>query len=232
MPRKSDAMVIDSPQVQDAVSNAESLAKKYSGLKITTQDEYDNAGKALQAVKLMTDSVEIYKKEKSKPFKDKIDKIKKLCDKPLKFFKEANNSLRLARASYVEEQQKIKEAEQKKLIEAAKKEEEKKKKALQVKADKARESGDEDKARELEGKKEEVLVHAPVVEKTVDKTEGIGLREDWKARVVDASLVPKEYCMPDMIKLGKIAKAMKDQAKVPGVEFYSVKTEIVRQGSF
>lgn len=52
------------------------------------------------------------------------------------------------------------------------------------------------------------------------KIAGISTREIWRARVVDETKIPREFLCPDEKKLGDYAKAMKQNAKVEGVEFY------------
>lgn len=56
------------------------------------------------------------------------------------------------------------------------------------------------------------------------KAAGTSYRTTWKARVVDASLIPREYLIPDEKMLAAMAKAAKGPSKIPGVEFYSEKT--------
>ena len=63
---------------------------------------------------------------------------------------------------------------------------------------------------------------APAVR--VEKPVGQAHIENWQARVVDATLVPREFLIPDMQALGKYAKLMKGKAKVAGVEFEDVGT--------
>jgi hypothetical protein len=64
-----------------------------------------------------------------------------------------------------------------------------------------------------------VEVAAPV---KVDKPEGQSYVENWQATVVDASLVPRDFLMPDMVAIGKYAKLMKGKASMPGVKFEDV----------
>jgi hypothetical protein len=46
--------------------------------------------------------------------------------------------------------------------------------------------------------------------------------ENWQARVVDETKVPREFCSPDTVKLGRYAKLMKGKASIPGVVFEDV----------
>ena len=76
----------------------------------------------------------------------------------------------------------------------------------------------------------EKVLDAPVAPVQVDpavrveKPVGQAHIENWQARVVDATLVPREFLVPDMQALGKYAKLMKGKAKVAGVEFEDVGT--------
>jgi hypothetical protein len=45
-------------------------------------------------------------------------------------------------------------------------------------------------------------------------------RINWKYRIVDATLIPREYMMPNEVAIGAVARSLKDKANIPGVEFY------------
>jgi hypothetical protein len=47
-------------------------------------------------------------------------------------------------------------------------------------------------------------------------------RRSWKWRLTNAALVPREFLVVDTVRLNKYAVAMRESAKVPGVEFYYV----------
>lgn len=74
-------------------------------------------------------------------------------------------------------------------------------------------------------------VITPVVQVVTEtpKVVGIGTRKIWKASVMDAEKVPKEFLMVDEAKLDRYAKAMKELASVEGVYFYQ--EEIMSAGS-
>ncbi|MEN6310773.1 MAG: hypothetical protein ABFD80_04465 [Acidobacteriota bacterium] len=80
--------------------------------------------------------------------------------------------------------------------------------------------GDFKKANEVvdkaTGKVEEVLSGAqPIPEKVT--VEGFRERTQWSAEVVDVNQIPREYMIPDMPKLNKLAVALKHQFAIPGV---------------
>ena len=61
-----------------------------------------------------------------------------------------------------------------------------------------------------------VVADAPV------KATAAGTRcnTNWKFRVVDAALIPREFMQPNEQLLGQIARTQKESAKIPGVEFF------------
>lgn len=66
-------------------------------------------------------------------------------------------------------------------------------------------------------------VMAPVVQiaSRTEKVAGLSTRKAWKFRVVNPLLVPREFLIIDEQRLQKYAAAMKEQAQVAGVEFYT-----------
>ena len=76
----------------------------------------------------------------------------------------------------------------------------------------------EDSLREAALAKNAVVVDAPAKITAA----GTSLRKAWKFRIVDASLIPRGYLIPDEQALGQIARTEKEAASVPGVEFYAV----------
>lgn len=58
---------------------------------------------------------------------------------------------------------------------------------------------------------------------------GFGMIDNWKALIIDVDLVPREYMIPDMESLNRLAKAKKGKNPPGGVEFvnetYAKKTK-------
>ncbi|HET6329207.1 MAG TPA: hypothetical protein VFF76_00330 [Holophagaceae bacterium] len=65
------------------------------------------------------------------------------------------------------------------------------------------------------------LMETPMPQRALPKVSGLSSRKVWKARVINANLVPRDFLMVDEKKLADFAKAMGETAKVDGVEFYS-----------
>jgi len=85
------------------------------------------------------------------------------------------------------------------------------------KAEEAAAAGNEEEADEILEKviKEEA---APVLVVPEKKTEGVSTRADWKWELVDIDKVPREFMMLDESKVTRYVKAMKKDAKIPGIQ--------------
>ena len=57
-----------------------------------------------------------------------------------------------------------------------------------------------------------------VIEKQTPKVEGLSYRENWWFKITDATKIPREYLCVDEVKIGKIVRALKQEANIPGVE--------------
>ena len=64
---------------------------------------------------------------------------------------------------------------------------------------------------------------APIVLPKIEQPKGISYREVWKFRLVDISLVPREYLVLDETKIGGVVRALKGDTRIPGIEPYAEK---------
>lgn len=90
---------------------------------------------------------------------------------------------------------------------------------LLARSAKAEASGNMAKAAVLEH--QALTVVAPVLMRETPRISGQSIREIWKYRIRDASLLPREYTMPDDKKIGGVVRAMRGDTSIPGVEVYS-----------
>lgn len=54
------------------------------------------------------------------------------------------------------------------------------------------------------------------------EVQGISTRQTWTFKITDPAAIPREYLVPDMVKIGQVVRAMKDNARIPGVQVYAV----------
>lgn len=62
----------------------------------------------------------------------------------------------------------------------------------------------------------------------VPKIEGVSYSDVWDGEVVDASLIPREYLVPDTKKLRDLTKVLKEACSIPGWKVKNAKTISVR----
>lgn len=65
-----------------------------------------------------------------------------------------------------------------------------------------------------------LAVCAPIVPTTVPEVAGIQRRKVWRYKIVDESLVPREYLMVDVKKVAGVVKSLRAQANIPGVHVW------------
>lgn len=201
--------------VQDYEARAMSLEADVHVLAVTDKESYD-------AMLELMDVARKFQKEIREFFapmkKAAHDAHRTICTKETETLKPyvmaEKLSKRLAGDWYLEERRKADEEARKERERLAAEEE--KKKAARV--EKLREVGEPEAAERVE---EHEVVVAPV--KAVNQAAGSGFTmvDRWKARVIDVAKVPREYLVPDMIALGRLARENKGENPPAGVEFYN-----------
>lgn len=120
-------------------------------------------------------------------------------------------------SDYDLEQDRIRRAEEERLREIARREEEERRlqEAIILESE-----GQSDVA--------EVVMEAPVyvapvvIPKTTPKMEGGPIfREVWDFEIIDEKAIPREYMVPDLVKIRKVVTALKNQSNIAGVRAYS-----------
>lgn len=126
------------------------------------------------------------------------------------------------------------EERQRAIAEARKKEEERRRKEeeLRKKAEEAQKEGESQWSEEFKVEAEQVskstfkkeLKEAP----QVTKIEGTYVRKNWKWRLKDESLVPREFLTLDSKKITEHVIRNKDKTNIPGIEAYFEEKHSVR----
>lgn len=65
-----------------------------------------------------------------------------------------------------------------------------------------------------------VYVPPVVLQSEKVKVAGVSSQQTWKFRITNVNEIPREYMMPDEKVIGQIGRALKEKAKIPGIEFY------------
>jgi hypothetical protein len=57
---------------------------------------------------------------------------------------------------------------------------------------------------------------------------GTVIRKNWKFRIVNADLIPKQYLTPDEKAIGAHGRALGEKASIPGIEFFADESESIQ----
>jgi len=67
---------------------------------------------------------------------------------------------------------------------------------------------------------EKIVAAAPVIPQAV-RVQDQTLRDNWTFDVIDEALIPREYLVPDFVKIGKVVRVMKAMTVIPGIRPYN-----------
>lgn len=189
------------------------------GISIGTDEDVEIAGYTLKTVKAI-------QKEVVSTFKPAIEQAHRAHkaiiaaqNKYLNPLNKAEKKIKVAISNFVMERERKAKEEQRKMLEEARR---KAAEEAQKAAEEALDKGDLERAIALEetaGDPKGFVIPGPAAP-TKPKVPGLVTREDWKYEIVDASLLPREYLMPDERRIRKVVSALKSEAKIPGVRVW------------
>jgi hypothetical protein len=134
--------------------------------------------------------------------------------------KEEETRLKKLGVAYVQEQDRKRKEEEARLQEIARKEAEE----AQLKAaEEAEAAGNTEEAEAILS--EETIAPPVILADDTPKESGVSMRSNWKFRIDDESLIPREFMMPNEKALKSHATSLKEKAKVAGVTFYNEPTQ-------
>lgn len=250
----------NSPEVREVTTEAQALAATAAGFAVRTADQYTAAGDELKRVKTAQKRLDDVRRSITRPIDAAKKAVMDLFREPEAKLAAAETGLKAAMVSYANEQERIRQEEQRRLEDIARREREKlaaqaaeaerkareKAEAERQAAEAAAAAGRHEEAAKLAAKaaaieeraasKADALqlraatVVAPVVQSEAPKVAGTSTREDWRFEITDPSAVPREYLLVDEAKLGRIVRALKADATIPGVRVYSVRVLAARAG--
>lgn len=213
--------VTDTAVEKQLEQSGELAVKTAKELRITTQEDYETAGKYLVSIKTRAKQITDYwkgpKDAAHAAHKAVVDREKQMLA-PLK---EAEKIIKSSMLNYQAAVEKARrEAE-----EAARKKQQEEAERLFNEAAKAEAAGDDHGAAVGLAMAEMVSDMEAAPQVATPTADGTFTKKVWKARVVDAQAVPAyfngmELRTIDMTALNNMAKMSKGSMKVPGVEFY------------
>jgi hypothetical protein len=210
--QREEIIMDQSNEVKEVTTLALSVPDQAKQISIKSMDDYVRAGEIMLTIKAIRKKIT----DTFKPIKQKMDAAKRevldqedLADKPLR---EAEAWLSPQIVSWNREQERIRQVEETRLREIARKAEEERKLAEAIAAPIAEQAAILD---------EPVIVSPVIVPKSVPKVAGMSIRDNWKFRVANEKLIPREYLKVDEVKIGQVVRALKDQTNISGVEVYN-----------
>ena len=208
--------------VQTLVAQAEGdmvLAQRFT---IASSDDYVQASEILKTVKGRYQEIEAKRKGMTAPLDEAKKRIMDFFRQPLEQLSNAERQIKSAMLAFMQEQEKVRREQEEQLQALARAERERLNKITAEKISQAVEEGNLKKAEEILDAVVEVA--APTVQQEKPKAQGIKMVTRWKYRIIDESLIPREYLVPNEKLLANTAVATKGVIKIAGVEFYSEST--------
>ncbi|MDD5551472.1 MAG: hypothetical protein PHS34_09445, partial [Candidatus Omnitrophica bacterium] len=203
-------------EAQQKAQETELLVKTYENYQITTSEQYVVSAEDFKKVKAKMKELDDLRKSLTKPLDESKKRIMDFFKKPLELLAQADVVINRAMTDWNDKQEKIRRAEEARLLELQRQEVEKLRIQAQKEAERISKLKTEEarnkamaKQEELEAKAIEVMQITPVVESKVEKVSGIYERMDWKFEIVDANQIPREYMMPDEKMIGQMVKVTK-----------------------
>lgn len=202
---------------------AAGIVEKAASHVVVDQESYDIATNTLKGLKAMMKEIEATFDPIAKKAHDAWKEVLAQKKRHIEPLETADKILRRKASDWFAEQERARrEAERRALEEARRKAEEEQIARAQLLQD----SGATELAESVISqpvKVGPVKVNAPAPDKN-----GVGFREVWTFEIVDASLIPREFLIPDEAAIRKHAQTMKGKANIPGVRVFARKDAIVR----
>lgn len=197
----------------DLQKQTPAIVKRAQSLAVTNQESYVGAGEILKSIKnLEAQIIDRFIDAKSKAFQahKAITALEKeLLAGPQQARKVVEGKL----AFWRDEQERVRVAEQQRLQDQLEAEAEK---ARAKEAAKLQKAGKTKEAKAL--LKEEIIVDTVEIPSTVPKVEGLTVQIRWGFEIIDATLIPREYLVPDETKIRKVVFALRGDTNIPGIK--------------
>lgn len=202
-----------------------SIVDQAKAVRVTDAQTYTAAGSLWKSIGEMIKEV----KDTFDPICDAAHKAHKAAvEKRAKYLDPltaAQKSVKGLMSAWDAEQERIRREEQARIEAELRKQEEERRLQEAIEAEaamKAQGATKEEVAEETAAILETPVTVAPVViPKSVPKMQGGPVyRTIWKARIINERLIPREYLVPDMVKINGVVRSLKGAANIPGVQAY------------
>ena len=202
----------------------EDVVKQSSNLVVTNNQNNQLAANMVKILKNFQAEI----RAELRPHIQKANELhKSLCSQEKRHLEPlvvAEREIKGKMSAFFEVQEEKRRKEQQRLADQAAAAERKRRETLEKQAAAHEAAGRAEKAEERRQAAAEVHVPTPIVETAVEKQEGVATKVVWKFDIVDETLIPREFMMPDEKGILKIVAAYKNKANVekliPGIRAY------------
>lgn len=215
----NEVVTVATPDAVALVVDAEKILDLSSKFAIDSVQMFELAADELKSIKAKMKDLDTRRKAITKPLDEAKSRIMDLFNRPLDLLEQAEQKLKNAMLGFQKDQEKKRREAEELAREVARKEQARLQAEAEKAAKKAEKKGDVEAAQQL---RETVpIVPVPTVAIEKPKVKGISTSTKWKARVVNADLIPRQYLIVNEKMLNDLAQATKGSVEVAGVEFYS-----------
>lgn len=211
--------VINTERAETALTEANAVLDSAKSVVIKTPEQANQAGDWRNKIKAKLKQLDAERKELTKP----LDEVKaRIMDKyrpAMERLEEAYKLFDRVLVVYLNEQERIRQEQQRKLDEEA----ERKRKVAEAKAAEFAAKGNEKKAEEWADKAETTV--APVVA-AAPKVEGMSFRDDWDFEIINSTIIPHQFLVPDESAIRQYVKATKGKSPIEGVRIIPKKVPV------
>lgn len=209
------ANVINMPMPDVIEVKTMAIPDQARGIIVVNNESMERANTLLLDIRALRKEVEATFKPLAQKAFEAHKAIKAQWDKAEAPLKEGETILKSSIRNYMDEVERIRREEERRLQEIARKQEEERRLAEALLA-------------EAEGNIEEAqaildepdFVPMPTVKADIPKVDNRLFRKVWKFRIVDEGQIPRQYMTPDMVKIGGVVRAMKGVTNIPGIQVY------------
>jgi hypothetical protein len=204
------------PATTEVETKAVSLVEQAGMVKITDPKSYEVAG-------FLWKTIGEVMKEVSDTFDPLIEAAhrnhKLALEKKAKFYSpldKAKRDVKGLMSNYEQEQERIRLEKQREIEAKLKKEEEDR---LLQEAEFLAANGMMEEAEQVI--QEPVYTPPVVLPKETPKVKGVSFRTIYDFEIVNASLIPRQFLSPDLVKIGGVVRSLKEATQIPGVKVFS-----------
>jgi hypothetical protein len=205
-----DIPSIDTTRAGTALTEANVVLDSAKSVVIKTPEQANQAGDWRNKIKAKLKQLDAERKELTKPLDDVKSKIMDKYRPATEALDAAYKLFDQALIKWLDDQEKIRQEQQRKLDEEA----EKKRKSAEAKAAEWADKGNDKKAEEWAEKAETVV--APIVA-AAPKVTGMMFRDDWDFEITNSTIVPRQFMIPDEKAIRAYVKATKGKSPIEGV---------------